>query len=329
MSNREDTKYDDTMGVAAKAMALARMPGIFHSFSRLGYRKRSKQFNGSGLRLTGKTVAITGANSGIGLAAAEAMVAIGANVVLLCRSRERGEAALRHVRSLAKHGGSAQLKIVDMTSLASIRTLATTLSSDPIHALVHNAGSLNAKRVVTCDELEFDFALHVAGPHLLTHLLMDRLRAATGRVIFVSSGGMYSERFSLAANDWAHRPYDGVRAYAQAKRAQVVLASLWAEHEPAVGVYAMHPGWVDTPGVEVALPKFYRRMRRWLRTPAEGADTIVWLAACASLTEASGSLWLDRRVVSKHLLPGTAEPDEERTKLWSLLQSLASETHSA
>ena len=298
-------------------------PSIFWSFSRIGYQRRAAKFSGDDIEAKGKTVLVTGANSGLGFAACETLIASGARVIMLCRNPGRGEEALRTIRKLSQHGGSAELVIADMSSLHSIREMAKALPADPIHALVHNAGSLNDSRRTTDDGLEFDFALHVAGPFLLTMLLAEHLRVAQGRVIFVASGGMYSERFSMAANDWADRPYDGVKAYAHVKRAQVVLASLWDEHEVGFAVYAMHPGWVDTPGVATSLPRFYKRLRRWLRTPHEGADTIVWLAVAATAPSPTGAFWFDRNAVSSHMLPNTREDAHERSALWAALQAIA------
>jgi dehydrogenase/reductase SDR family protein 12 len=304
-------------------VGVVKFPGIFFSFSRLGYRSRAAKFDNAEADIAGKTVLITGANSGLGLAASEVLIAQGARVLMLCRNPERGEEALRNVRKIAGQGGSAELLIADMTDMDSIRRVAESLPDGPLHALVHNAGSLNAKRVVTEDGLEFDFALHVAGPHLLTKLLASALRKTQGRVIFVASGGMYSERFSLEANDWEGRPYDGVKAYAQAKRTQVVLTSLWDKHETNISSYAMHPGWVDTPGVSTALPRFYKRLRRWLRTPKEGADTIVWLATTAPEPSPSGTFWLDREAVSPYMLPYTREAADAPKQLWETLEAIA------
>ena len=101
------------------------------------------------------------------------------------------------------------------------------------------------------------------------------------RVITMSSGGMYTQRLDVGALDPIAGEYDGVRAYARAKRAQVELTRLWEQHEGPTGVrfVSMHPGWVATPGIESSLPSFNRLMRPILRTAEEGADTAVWLAA--------------------------------------------------
>ncbi len=301
-------------------MGALKAPAIFWSFSRLGFASRAKRFDDTGMHLRGKTVVITGANSGIGLAAAEAMIARGAHVQLVCRNRQRGQAALQRVSACSAEGGSAHLLLADLADLSSVRALAGELAAVEIDVLIHNAGSLETTRRLTPAGLEFDLALHLVGPYLLTTLLLPALRDRRGRVLFVSSGGMYSARLSLDAMRWEGRVYDGVRAYAQVKRAQVALVEDWAAREPEVEFHAMHPGWVDTPGVESSLPRFYRSTKRWLRTPAQGADTIVWLASQQPLPAASGSFWLDRESVTRYLLPCTRESALEREALWTALQ---------
>ena len=96
----------------------------------------------------------------------------------------------------------------------------------------------------------------------------------------VSSGGMYTQPFDLDRLEMTPEAYRGTTAYARAKRAQVVLSHEWARRWGADGVasYASHPGWVDTPGLASGLPTF-AKLGPLLRTPGEGADTVVWLAA--------------------------------------------------
>ena len=118
---------------------------------------------------------------------------------------------------------------------------------------------------------------------------------------------MYTERLDLDRLDTGPEGFDGVKAYAQAKRAQVVLNQQWAERAGASGVtfHAMHPGWVDTPGVQTSLPDFYRVMGPWLRTPDQGADTMVWLAAADEPLASNGRFWLDRHRRWTNKLPWT------------------------
>jgi NAD(P)-dependent dehydrogenase (short-subunit alcohol dehydrogenase family) len=191
--------------------------------------------------------------------------------------------------------------------------------------LVHNAGVLPDERGETRDGLELTFATHVIGPFLLTRLLRERLEESPdGRVIWVSSGGMYTRGLNLDDPNWEKRSYDGVTAYAETKRAQVVLSELWARElaGSSVVVNAMHPGWADTPAVATSLPRFHRVMQFLLRTPAEGADTVVWLAASPKARE-TGRFWFDREARRTHLLPFTRHADEEAHALWKLCERSA------
>ncbi len=110
-------------------------------------------------------------------------------------------------------------------------------------------------------------------------------------------------------------------AYARAKRGLLIVTEEWARRwaKDGIVVNAMHPGWADTPGVASALPAFHRVTAKLLRTPEEGADTIVWLAAATEAGKVSGELWLDRRPHLKHVLPGTRETAAERRKLMRAL----------
>ena len=148
---------------------------------------------------------------------------------------------------------------------------------------------------------------------------MGQLRAAPhGRVITMSSGGMYSQRLDVAGLQPHADDYDGVTAYARAKRAQVELTRLWDLHHGGSGVrfVAMHPGWVATSGLDSGLPGFARLVRPVLRTPAQGADTAVWLATSSPAALSDGRFWLDRRPRREHLVPWTHSPPAEPQRLW-------------
>jgi len=304
--------------------ALSRVvdPFIVSSFDRTGFRIHSLTFRPDDIEvdLSGHRCLVTGANSGIGFETALALADLGAEVVLLCRSAERGEQAAERVREQTGNT-RVSVEVVDMSDLGSVRAAGERLASHPVDVLVHNAGVLPDERIETADGLELTFATHVAGPFLLTRLLQSQLeKSDDGRVVFVSSGGMYTRRLNNEDPNWTEREYDGVAAYAETKRAQVVLAKLFAEklRGTGCGVFAMHPGWADTPAVESSLPRFHRITRNILRTPAEGADTVVWLAACPRLRGESGGFYFDREERRTHLLPLTRESDKDRRKLWKL-----------
>ena len=292
---------------------------IVLSFDRTGFRRHAASFAASDLTvdLTGRVCLVTGANSGIGFETARALAARKATVWLLCRNRERGSQAAREIR---RSTGSQRVHAatLDVSDLGAVRRFVRDFQPHVVDALVHNAGVLPDQRVESPDGHEVTFATHVLGPNLLTRLLLPKLRrSGDARVVFVSSGGMYTQKLSVADVDWRARPYDGVNAYAQTKRMQVVLAEQLAEEfrPHGISVNSMHPGWADTPAVRSSLPRFWAVMRRRLRTPAEGADTAIWLAASPAARGESGGFWFDRARSRTHLLPWTKEAPAARDAL--------------
>ena len=198
---------------------------IVLSFDRSGFRRHARSFRAEDLRvdLTGRVAVVTGANSGIGKATSRALAERGAEVFLLCRSEERGRAALRDLRETT---GSRRLRLVtvDVAEPDSVRAAVDGIGADRIHVLVNNAAVLPDGRRENGRGIEITFATNVLGPFLLTRLFEPRLRAAgAARVINVSSGGMYARRLSLDDWDWKRR-FDGVVAYAETKRALVVVS---------------------------------------------------------------------------------------------------------
>jgi dehydrogenase/reductase SDR family protein 12 len=302
-------------------------PTIVLSFDRNGFRTHALTFDPDDLDvdLRGRRCLITGANSGIGFETALALADLGADVVMLCRSELRGEQAAERIR---EQTGSRRVSVVklDVSDLAAVRAVGEQLAGGSVDVLVHNAGVLPGERRLTRDGLELCFATHVVGPHLLTKRLAPRLaESPSGRVVFVSSGGMYTQRLDLHDLDWSERDYDGVRAYAQTKRMQVVMAGLWGMEfaRDAVAVNAMHPGWADTASVRASLPGFHRVTRAILRSPAEAADSVVWLAASEPGGAITGEFIFDRHPRGTHYLPGTRERQGDRARLWQLCERLA------
>jgi NAD(P)-dependent dehydrogenase (short-subunit alcohol dehydrogenase family) len=152
-------------------------------------------------------------------------------------------------------------------------------------------------------------------------MLLEPLRAAApGRVITMSSGGMYATGLTVDNLQMPEGAYGGAEQYARAKRAQVTLNEMWAQRVDSdeVVFHAVHPGWADTPGVRTSLPTFRTLTGPFLRSPAQGADTMVWLAADDDAARSSGQFWLDRRVRPLHRLPTTRRSDtpERRADLW-------------
>ncbi len=320
----EDEETSPAVRLVGRGLSRLVDATVVLSFDRTGFAVHSLAFDPQDLQvdLGSRRCLVTGANSGIGFETAQALADLGAEVVLLCRSAERGEQAVTRIRE-ATGNRRVSLEVLDVSDLAAIRRVAPRLAERPVDVLVHNAGVLPDERVLTGDGLELTVATHVAGPFLLTRLLRPALEAAKGaRVVFVSSGGMYTRRLQVEDPNWNERSYDGVTAYAETKRAQVVLAELFAERlrDSGVVVHSMHPGWADTPAVRSSLPGFHRVTRAILRNAAEGADTVVWLAASERAGASSGLFFFDREPRRTHWLPGTRESREDRERLWELCE---------
>ena len=306
---------------------------VVGSFSRIGPAVRRRLFEwgdppASALR--GKTALVTGPTSGLGQATARGLAALGARVVLLGRDERR----LARVRDeLTRHSGEDRFPTVvaDMASLASVRSAIEQIRATEtrIDLLVDNAGAIYPERTLSPDGIEATLALLVVGPFALTGGLLPLLRASgDARVIAVTSGGMYTQAARLQDLQFENGAYAGPAAYARAKRIQVALVREWARRlmgEP-IAVYAMHPGWADTPGLASSLPAFHRLMRPLLRTPAEGIDTILWLATTQARLRSSGKLYLDRGVRPFDRAPGTRLTAADRRALWDAVVVLSGES---
>ena len=302
---------------------------VLGGYTNVGYRLRSRGWAALP-RMEGKVVLITGATSGIGLAAADGFARLGATVWLAVRNRERGEDARTRI---LEHLGEADVRLglCDLSRLASVRRFAERFAAEAprLDVLVNNAGVLTQRREVSADGIELTLATNVVGPFLFTQLLIPALeRNVPSRIVNVSSGGMHTQKLRPDDLQSEQEDFDGPTAYARTKRAQVILTEMWAQRLSGTGVtaHAMHPGWADTPGVRSSLPRFYRVSRPLLRTPKQGADTIVWLGAAAEPAETSGGFWHDRRRRPTYLLSGTWETEADRRCLWAECVALSSPT---
>ena len=295
---------------------------IAPSWSGLGYsaRRRLERWDEQvPSRMDGKVVVLTGFTSGIGLAAATMFGELGATLHLVGRDPGRTSST---AETLKGRGFDAHTSIADMGDLDAVRAIAIEITRTHKHldALIHNAGALSAEYTVSPQGFEMTVASQVLGPFLLTSLLLPLLDAgeSIGRVITVASGGMYPEKLDVEKLLVGPNSYNGVRAYARSKRAQVELNVEWARRCGSKAVFqAMHPGWVDTPGVVKSLPRFHSITKPVLRSAEAGADTIVWLADVdAAELGANGGFWLDRHRRSITKIPGTSASQSERDRLW-------------
>ena len=306
-----------------KAMDAVIAPG----FTNVGYRIRKRSWEPMTRSLDGRTIVVTGATSGLGKAAATDLARLGADVILIGRSREKAETVAAGIKSVT---GSTSVRygVADLSLVSEVRALADRLLTDEpaIHVLINNAGTLFNERSVTAEGVENTLATNLLGHFLFTNLLIPRLvESAPARIINVSSGGMYGQRLSVSNLQSNRGEYKGSAAYARTKRGQVILTEMWAKQLEGRGVTvnAMHPGWADTPGVAHSLPTFYRVTKPFLREPAEGADTIVWLAASDEPVDKTGLFWHDRRPRPTHKTKRTRERPEIRQALWEALSELS------
>lgn len=251
--------------------------------------------------LAGKTAVVTGASSGIGREIARGLAEAGATVVLACRDRGRAQAAEDWIRA-GLPGARLESETLDLADLASVRAAAgAILGRHPrLDVLVNNAGAWTPERRESPDGLELTWAGNVVGPHLLTSLLLPGLKAAGGaRVVNLSStvaGGL-----DLEDPEYKRRPYKGLAAYSQSKQANRMLTWTLAEELAGSGVTAnaLSPGLVKTGlnrnaagAVRLAFGLLLPLMGK---TPAQGADTAVWLASDASVEGVTGKFWEKRK----------------------------------
>ncbi|KAJ3088764.1 hypothetical protein HK102_008011 [Quaeritorhiza haematococci] len=279
-------------------------------YTKQGFQNAQKDFTPGALDvdLTGRVAMVTGANSGLGKVTALELAKRGATVHMVCRNEQAGKKALEEIVQSSKNQ-NVILQIADISRPKQIKELAEKILNDEkakLHILINNAGALYNERKDTPEGIDASFATNTLGTYYLTTLLVPVLmRSESPRVVTVSSGGMYNK--ALEIDDLEFRKWskwDGSLAYAHSKRAQVELTEYWAKKfQGRISFYSMHPGWSDTPGVEKSLPTFHKMLEGKLRTPEEGADTIVWAAVAKEVEEKvpNGAFLFDRKVASTHL----------------------------
>ncbi|KQV77288.1 dehydrogenase [Nocardioides sp. Root122] len=279
--------------------------------------------------LVGRHVLVTGASSGLGAATAEGLAGLGAVVHMVVRDEAKGAAVADRIR--ATHPG-AELRLwrCDVADLDDVRRFAEAFAAEvgELHAVVHNAGVMPPTRTESPQGHELSMAVHLIGPVVMTEALRGPLAAGGGgRVVLVSSGGMYGQPLRADDPGFQRGDYSPTTSYARSKRWQVEMAPLLAERWAADGIIVatMHPGWADTPGVQESLPRFRAITRPVLRDDAQGADTSVWLTAVEP-PPPTGRFWHDRVERPTSLLPSTRPDGPTRDRAWAWLRDAAALT---
>ena len=268
--------------------------------------------------MDGKVALVTGGTSGIGKATAMALAAMGADVVVAGRNRERGERAAAEIRS--QTGARVDLALADLASQAGVRELAEGFKGryDRLDVLVNNAGLVQSTRTESPDGLETTLATNHLAPFLLTNLLLDTLKeSAPSRVVTVSSE---AERWGNIDFDdlQSKKKYRGFPVYGMTKLANIMFTYELAERLEGTGVTAtcMHPGAVNTRfGTNNRGPMtlLFRAFKPFMRTPEQGADTVIWLAASPDVEGVSGRYYADRKAIEPKKI---ANDPEARRRLW-------------
>jgi retinol dehydrogenase 14 len=251
--------------------------------------------------MTGKTVLITGGTGGIGRATAVGLAGLGARVGITGRDRARAE---RAAAAIAREAGNPAVDVfvADMSSQAEVRRLADeVLAAYPrLDVLLNNVGGFWAHRHLTADGLEHTFALNHLAPFLLTSLLLDRLtESAPARVVTVASAAQSMGRIDFD-DVMGERDYSGSRAYNQSKLANVMFTYELARRLAGTGVTAtaLHPGLTSTAfsAEDPTMRLLVAVMRPFMRSPARGADTPVYLASSPDAAGITGEYFADRKV---------------------------------
>jgi NAD(P)-dependent dehydrogenase (short-subunit alcohol dehydrogenase family) len=266
----------------------------------------------------GKVVLITGGTSGIGKATASALASMGAEVIVTGRNPERGERVVEEIRR--ESGGNVSLMLADLTVQAEVRRLAEEFQEryHRLDVLVNNAGVVQSTRTETHDGIETTLATNHLAPFLLTNLLLDLLKkSAPARIITVSSEAQRWGKVDL--NDLqSERKYRGMPVYGMTKLANVMFTLELAERLKGTGVTAtcMHPGAVNTSfgannkGLGTLL---FRAFKPFMRSPEQGADTVIYLASSPDVEGMTGKYLSDRKTI---VASGQVYDEDLRKRLW-------------
>jgi len=250
-----------------------------------------------------KTAIVTGASSGMGKVTAKALAEKGYEVILVCRSKEKGELTLKELQSLYPQA-SLHLFLCDLSSVKAVKNLAEEITGSftKIDVLINNAGAYIAKRYTSVDGYELTLATNHLAYFQLTNLLLPLLKnTPEARIVNVAS-----EASKLGKLNWddlnLEKKYSGILAYSNSKLYNIMFTNQLAEELKGthITVNAMHPGGVNTNfgnGVDGLLGIAFRQFGWLMRTPEKGAETIIWLATSPEAAQYSGLYFKDKKPI--------------------------------
>ncbi|CAN7408823.1 SDR family NAD(P)-dependent oxidoreductase [Phenylobacterium sp. LjRoot219] len=279
-----------------------------------------------------RVAVVTGASSGIGKEAAKALVAAGWRVIGLGRDPQRSAEAEAEIRAAAP-GAEVEMILADLSLMAGAARAAKAIAArtDRLDVLLNNAGGVGKERVVTAEGNEATFAGNHLGPFLLTQRLLPLLQAAAAdqpagavRVVNTSSSG----HLGSPGFDWSNlqmlENFQTAPAYMNAKLANVLFTRALAKRVAPYGVvaHAMHPGIVDSNFAshgDQAMQSYLASKKDVAFTPAQGADTLVWLATAAEPGQSTGGYFHQR---APDTVSAQGQDDEAAERLWTESEAL-------
>ncbi len=270
-----------------------------------------------------KVCLVTGANAGIGKVTAQKLAEMGATVVMVCRDRQKGEAALNEIK---QQNGNANLELLlaDLSSQAEIRRLADEFKAKHtrLDVLVNNAGVYIPERTLTVDGYETTFAVNHLAYFLLTNLLLDVLQhSAPSRIVSVSSEAHKYGKVEFD-NLQGEREYKGIPAYSNSKLENVLFTRELAHRLTGTKVTAncLHPGAVATSIFRNTPKPIEWLIKLFTMNPEKGAETSVYLASSPDLEGVTGKYFEKKKEKQPSL---TAQDDNLARKLWEVSQQLS------
>jgi NAD(P)-dependent dehydrogenase (short-subunit alcohol dehydrogenase family) len=267
---------------------------------------------------------VTGANAGIGKAVVEGLAAKGLSVIMLCRSRDKAEAALGDIKSRVPY---ADIKIVigDLSDNAGVRLAAQNLLAEApkIAALINNAGIWMTECELNADGIEKSFYVNCLAPFLLTNLLIERLKeSAPARIVNVNAG-----LYVFGKIDFERTPYGKdfsmFRSYCNSKLAGVMTTLELAKRLEGSGVTinALHPGVIKSNlgGTKDLKGKLINLIKLLFKTPEKGAEPVIYLAASGEVKGISGHFFLLKKEIP---IIAKAKDEALGKQIWNLSEKL-------
>jgi len=277
--------------------------------------------------MRGKVCLVTGANAGLGQATALGLAKLGATVIMVCRSRERGEAARQDIIG-ASGNPAVELLLADLSSQAQIRRLAEDVKAayPRLDVLINNAGGVFMTRTLSADGIEYALAFNHLAPFLLTNLLFDRLQAsAPARIVNVTTRLTANTAIDFDDLQFEQRSYSGFRAYSETKLANMLFTFDLARRLQGTGVSVncVHPGVFRSNFGSQGMPPVMRILSRVVRPfmaeAARAAERVLYVATAPALDGVSGQYFGDRQPLTA---PKQAYDEAAQARLWQISAAL-------